>query len=407
MTSVRPVILCGGAGTRLWPMSRPDRPKPLLPFGEGRTLLADTLLRLRGEPFADPVALCGVGHAEAIAAEAPTLPLWVEPIARGTAAAAAVAAASVPEDTLIFLCPADHAVGRPEALREAVSRGIGAAAAGALVVFGVRPDRPETGFGWIRPDDERRVDGLPRVARFEEKPDRARAEALFAEGCWWNAGMFLFRAGSLLDEMRRLVPGLAEAAGRAVRGATGSPARRLLDRDAMAAAPTGSLDVRVAERTADAVVVAVDLDWADLGTWPAVAARTGAVGPVLVHDCPGTWAASDGPRVVVLGVPDAVVVATGGAVLVASRERSAEAGAWGARVEPSEAVVDSGPGWTLLRRTVGPGEGFEVGAHERVTVVAGLACAEGAASGAGSALVPGGYRAQEAPVVLIVLRFGG
>jgi mannose-1-phosphate guanylyltransferase len=251
---IHPVVLCGGAGTRLWPLSTPERPKPLLRLVGDDTLLRATLDRVRGPAFADPLLVCARVHAHAIAAEAPEAQLFVEDEPRGTAAAVVAACRQRPGE-LVLVLPADHVIRDVDGLHAAVWAGRVAADQGHLVMLGATPDRPETGYGWMKPGDELSgAPGVRRVERFLEKPDAARAAALLAEGGHlWNMGIFLLRSDALLDEHARLA----------------GPDER------------GSLDVLVMERTDRAAVVPVSLGWDDVGTWAAVA-RLGpaAGGPV-------------------------------------------------------------------------------------------------------------------------------
>jgi mannose-1-phosphate guanylyltransferase len=264
--AIRPVILCGGAGTRLAPLSRPDRPKPLLPLGPGgTTLLSDTLRRFRGG--SDPLLICGIAHADAMRTEAPGVEALVEPAPRGTAPAALAAAMVADPDDVLLIAPADHAVRDEDALRAAIL-GAAPAAADHLVTFGIRATRPDTGFGWIEPGSP--SEGVLAVRRFVEKPDAALAERYLAAGWLWNSGMVLVRAGFLLDEARRLAPDLVGPVAAAVAARRGG-----LLGPTFADAPAGSLDVRIAERTDRAAVAPVDCGWTDLGTWDAVRAHHG------------------------------------------------------------------------------------------------------------------------------------
>lgn len=338
---LRPVVLCGGAGTRLWPLSRPDRPKPLLSLVTDDTLLHDTLARCR--PLGEPWLVCGAAHEESIARAAPGVPRLVEPAPRGTAPAAVAAALLARRDhpdALVLLAPADHAVAPDEAFRASVARGAALAAEGFLVTFGVPARGPSEHYGWIRPGDV--VGEGHRIEGFVEKPSRAESAALWRSGCLWNSGLFLFRADRLLDEVRERDAALVDAVERALPDPSGE-AWRLGPSFAEAAAV--SLDVLVMQSTPRGAVVPATFRWADMGTWPAVIeARGGRSGSLVL---------SDGPEVRLLGDPGVLVAVTGGAVLVATPEA---AGDLGASRPAGPACLDSGPGWRLERRFVAAGE---------------------------------------------------
>jgi len=330
MHGIWPVVLCGGGGTRLWPLSL-HTPKPLMRLGGPHTLLRQTVDRVAAPGFGPPLLVVGAAHADAVRAEVPSAQLLVEPCARGTAAAVLAAALLLHEqdpDAVLLVLPADHAVSRPQALHDAVRAGLPAARAGCLVTFGETPDRPATGYGWIQVGPQRTdAPGTHDVARFLEKPDRATAAHLLARGGHlWNSGMFLSSASALRAEAAQHAPDLLDA----VTDAVAQRAGDTIDEAALARAPKGSFDVLLMERTARAAVVPVDLGWDDLGTWDAVAQHHPAPAG-LMSESGGSWALSTGPAVVVDGIEDALVVATPDAVLVLGRGRSQRVGELGAR----------------------------------------------------------------------------
>ncbi len=337
MNEVVPVVLCGGAGSRLWPLSRGDRPKQLMPVAHGSTLLTATLERLQGPPYGRPVAVTGARHATTVGQHLSAVGgghLVVEPMARDTAAAVAVAAAfTVREDpdAVLLVAPADHAVTRPGALREAVRCGVPAAEAGYIVTLGITPRWAATEYGWIRPGPALvEAPGCRGVVSFEEKPDALRAQTLFDQGtAVWNAGMFLVRAQTLRTEIRRFVPEVAQAAERAVGRGTWDRGELRLDAEAFAAAPRISLDHAVMERTGRAAVVATDPGWSDVGDFGALYALAApdadgnvSVGPVVHQHSTGCYLHAEGVELAVHGVDDMVVVATERGVVVLPRSEA-------------------------------------------------------------------------------------
>lgn len=338
--------MCGGAGSRLWPASRPDRPKPLLALAGERTLLDDTVARFAAPGFAPAWLIAGAVHEAPMAAALPGVRRLVEPTARGTVAAVGAAAALAADedgpDALVLMAPADHAVADPAALRAAIASGASAAAEGWIAAFGIVPTHAATGFGWIRAGAALGGSGARRIDAFVEKPSKdVAARLLAAGGHTWNSGMFLFAAGAVARELERLAPELwatvVDAVDRAVRG----PDRVVLDPDAFARAPAGSFDRVVMERTDRAAVVPVDCGWSDVGTWGAVRElrRGASAGPVALTESPGAFAWSDGPKVEVRGCPGVTVVASADGVLVAGPDRPDRP------VPRIAAVCDAGPAW--------------------------------------------------------------
>lgn len=335
---VTPVVLSGGAGTRLWPLSTEARPKQFHALDGGRTLIQDTALRMRGSArasVAPPVVICSgrhrdLVHAQLDAADVRPAAVVLEPMGRNTAAAAAVAALVVGEadpEALVLLTPADHLVADPEAFWRAVEAGA-AVAAERIVTFGIRPSGPETGYGYIRCATPL-GDGVFAVERFFEKPDRKTAEAYVGDGHVWNAGIFLFSPAVLLQELGRWRPDVLAQATESLMRARRSGADVWLDADAFAACPDVSLDYAVMERTDRAAVVPCEIGWADVGSWSELW-RHGARdddgnrvrGEAVLLDSEDCLVWSDGAPVAVLGVRDLVVVATADGVLVAPKDRA-------------------------------------------------------------------------------------
>ena len=333
-----PVILSGGSGTRLWPVSRESFPKQLWPLiSAERTLLQETALRAADPArFAPAIVVCNQEHrfliAEQLRAAAiPSPRIVLEPVGRNSAPAIAAAALLVAEtepNTVLWLLAADHAIADPTALHQSLDIAARAARAGRIVTFGMRPTAPETGYGYIAIgpalDD---APGAYAVARFVEKPDAADAARLAADGKHlWNSGMFVFTARTLLQELKAHAPDVLEAVRRAV-------AERATDLDfirlgeqAFTACPSISLDYAVAEKTSRAAVVPADIGWSDVGSWGALwelgqkdPAGNVAVGDVLLEATRNCYVRSDGMVAAVIGLEDAVVVVTEDAVLAMHR----------------------------------------------------------------------------------------
>jgi mannose-1-phosphate guanylyltransferase/mannose-6-phosphate isomerase len=328
---ITPVLMSGGAGTRLWPLSRRARPKQFHALGGERTLIQDTALRFTTEAFGPPVVICNVAHAdlvrEQLAEVGVTASLILEPEGRNTGAAAAVAAVVAERNggELVLLLSADARVNDPAALRAAIAAGTPAAQAGALVIFGIAPTAPETGYGYIRA--EAGEGPVRKVAAFVEKPDLATARRHLADPAMsWNAGIFLFRPDAFLSEAERLAPELAAAARAAVAGAASTGDAIRLGA-AFLASPSVPVDVAVFEKTDKAVVVSADIGWSDVGAYDALwaeAAKDAAgnvlQGPAIAADSTNNLAISDGPTVVLAGVEDLAVIVENGVVLVTRRD---------------------------------------------------------------------------------------
>lgn len=327
MSRITPVILCGGSGTRLWPRSRATKPKPFLPLVGERTLFEQALLRCGEEAHFDPaVVVTGQAHLDHVEAQlcgVPGAQVIVEPAAKNTAAAIALAALRLPEDAIMLVCPSDHHIADCEAFVAAARSAAALAAEGWLVSFGIEAKSPETGFGYLRRGETVGEHGF-RVAQFIEKPDLARAEAFLAEGGYaWNGGIFAFRVGTFLDELREHRPKLAEAVRRAVENGKVDGHRFHPDPAAFAAIESESVDYALMENTAKAAMVPADMGWSDIGNWQALhlarprdAAGNAVSGEAELVDCRNVLVDSDGPRVSVIGLEDVIVVVDGGEILV-------------------------------------------------------------------------------------------
>lgn len=336
-TRITPVILSGGCGTRLWPLSLPERPKQLLAIGGERTMLQETAARVADPArFAAPIVVAGAAHADAIEAQlvaigCPAAALILEPAGRDTAPAIALAALAAPSDALLLVMPSDHAIGAPDAFLDAVARGTAAARDGWLVTFGIAPDHAETGFGYIRLGAAI-GDGVHRVARFVEKPPPAEAARMLAAGGHaWNGGIFLFGAGAYLHALAAHAPAMLDAARGAMELARREGAHIHPDAARFAESPSGSIDHAVMEKADSVAVVPVAMAWSDIGSWDAVHALgphdgsgNAHRGEVIAIDTANCLIRTDGPTVAAIGVSDLIVVATGRHVLIVPRGRAQE-----------------------------------------------------------------------------------
>jgi mannose-1-phosphate guanylyltransferase/mannose-1-phosphate guanylyltransferase/mannose-6-phosphate isomerase len=332
---ITPVILSGGSGTRLWPLSRPDRPKQFIALAGEESLLRQTAGRV-GDPALFAPAIVVAGQDQAVLIEqslaglaVPPALLILEPCPRNTAPAIALAALCSGEDDLLLVLPSDHVIADEAAFRAAIESALPCAAEDWLVTFGAAPERPETGYGYIRrgePLDR----GVFRADAFVEKPDRPTAEAWLAEGGYdWNAGIFLFRAAACLRALEEYAPDVLAAARGALAGQRRDGIRLHPDAAAFGSAPAQPIDVAVMERSRRVAVVPVAMGWSDVGSWDALYAlgeldgRANAVsGDVVAADSRGCLIRSDGPEIVAVGVEDLIIVATADAVLVVPRGES-------------------------------------------------------------------------------------
>ncbi len=400
-----PVILSGGSGTRLWPLSRPEQPKQLLAIVDDRTMLRATFDRVEGIPeTVDPWVVCNVAHHHLVARElfdAGFKPdnVILEPVGRNTAPAAAAAAIVIAErnpQALMLLLPADHVLQDEPAFHRAVAAAAKPSRQGRLATFGIVPTYPETGYGYIEVGDPVTEDVF-QVARFVEKPDLETAEAYVASGNYlWNSGMFLFSVARYLEELERFAPEILTAVRAAVDEA-GHHNGVALDTASFQASPSDSIDYAVMERTDSAVVVPLDAGWSDIGSWAALWEITAAeggnvfVGDVAAVDVTGSYLRSESRLLAAIGVDNLVVVETPDAVMVAPRERSQdvkemvellkslnrkEAQRHGKSAEPwgtAETLTSHGE-YTVGRITVEPGVAEPVrlrpSDHDRIWVAA-------------------------------------
>lgn len=337
---VHPVILSGGAGTRLWPLSRALYPKQLLALTSERSMLQETALRLGPDQgFAPPIVVCNDDHRFIIAEQLRALDagigeLILEPVGRNTAPAAGVAAALLADTddaAIMVVLPADHVIGDVEGFRAAVGRAVPLARRGRMVTFGITPSSAHTGYGYIK-RAAARADGAFAVEAFVEKPDAKTAADYLADGGYfWNSGMFVFSARTYLDELARFHPEMAANCRSAVRDGRRDLDFYRLDAERFSGCISQSIDYAVMERTDKAVVIPVDIAWNDVGSWGAlweIGERDEAgnllVGDVIAHDVKNSYVRAEHALVAAIGVRDLMIVETADAVLVAPRDRGEE-----------------------------------------------------------------------------------
>lgn len=336
---VHPVILCGGSGTRLWPTSRKSYPKQFAPLLGETSLYQRTLERFSAEGFGRPLVMTGEDFRFLAVEQAEALGLSdarvvVEPMGRDTAPAILAAALSLAEtpEALMLVAPSDHLLGDVDAFHGAIRTGLAAAQDGALVTFGVTPDRPETGYGYLQLAG--RPEGVTTVTKFTEKPDQETAQAMLDAGHYlWNAGIFMGKVKDFIAAFETHAPDLMAPVRAAVEGARHDLGFSRLDGEAFAKARAISLDYAIMEKAEWVVAVPLDCGWTDLGAWDALWAVSetdgrgnATAGDVTVIDCDGSYlsSAEPGMTLVGLGLTDVVAVAMRDAVLVAEKSRAQE-----------------------------------------------------------------------------------
>ncbi len=393
-----PVVLCGGAGTRLWPVSRTQLPKQFLPMVSDRSMFQDTVLRASRLPqVSSSVIVCRDEHRFLVAEQLHAAGLergriLLEPLQRNTApalAAAAVAIEAQEANAIMLVLPADHLIRDEAAFAAAAAAAATAAAAGYLVTFGIVPDRPETGYGYIERAGEMPPGGCFHVSRFVEKPDLRTATSLVASGLLWNSGMFVMSAKRYLEELGRLRPDILKAAQAAWLARVEDLDFSRLDAAAFGACPAESIDYAVMERTGKAAVVPVNMGWSDVGSWASLwetsakdDAGNALRGDVDLHDTRNSYVRADSRLVSVSGLDDVIVVETGDAVLVTHRDNAQsvkEAVARLAHARRAEHLshrrvyrpwgyyegLDEGEHYQVKRLMVKPGEALSLQLHHR------------------------------------------
>lgn len=330
-----PVILSGGSGTRLWPLSRGQYPKQFLPLVSGHTMIQETVLRLEGlTGLKAPIAVCNEDHRFMLAEQlreigANPAAIILEPVGKNTAPAVAVAALSAEsEDDILLILPADHVVGNRPVFHEAVAEARKLAEQNLLVTFGIVATEPETGYGYIKAGNQRHGAAF-NVAAFVEKPDLQTAQRYLESGDYfWNSGMFAFKAGCFLRELEKFNPQMLKVCREALQAAKTDLDFVRLDKTIFSSCPADSIDYAVMEKTDKAVVIPLDADWNDVGSWSALwdvtakdSAGNAIKGDVLTVDTADSYIHSSSKLVTVIGLQNLVVVETDDAVMIAAKDK--------------------------------------------------------------------------------------
>lgn len=337
-TQTVPVILSGGSGTRLWPLSRDLLPKQLLPLASERSMLQETALRADSGDFSAPIVICNDKHRFMVAEQLrevgkEALSIILEPLGRNTAPAAAIAALIITEklpDAMMMLLPSDHVIAYQDRFLSAAKIAADAASKGALVTFGIQPDKPETGYGYIKRGVVLEQESIFSVDSFVEKPDQSTAQKYLDEGgYYWNSGMFLFSPANYLDELSRHNPEMLAACKKALGTAVIDQDFIRLDEEAFAASPSDSIDYAVMEKTDHVAVIPVDFGWNDVGSWSALLEigdqdTDGNVlqGDIVTKNVQGSYIRSEGPLVAASDVDNVIIVATDDVLLIADKNHA-------------------------------------------------------------------------------------
>ena len=408
---IHPVILSGGSGTRLWPLSRKYYPKQLLSLTSDKSLLQETVTRLTGDDFEAPMIICNSEHRFIVAEQIREIDVTardiiLEPIGRNTAPAAAIAAMTLmaeDADAMMLLLPSDHLIGDRDAFLKAIGTACDAARKDQLVTFGIKPSGPETGYGYILTGDE--IDGIPNchvIDKFIEKPATQNATKMInAGGHVWNSGIFLFRAAAYLGELKRLQPDIYAACEASLADTSRDLDFTRLKEESFGKCPSISIDYAVMEHTSNAAVVPVDMGWSDIGSWAELwnvsdKDKNDNVisGDVYAEDTSGSYLRTEGKMIATVGIKDMIIVDTGDTVMVAPKDRSQDIRAIVDRLERdgrSEHILpvrvrrpwgwyqsmDSGEAFQVKRLCVYPGARLSLQRHqhraEHWIVVSGVA----------------------------------
>ena len=388
--SICPVILAGGAGSRLWPLSRAGHPKQFLALNGEDTMLQATMKRLKGLNFESSVTICNEEHRFFVAEQLRAVNLLgsiiLEPVGRNTAPAIAIAALAAQDDPLLLVLAADHVIQNEAAFTKAVSEAVPLAEDGKLVTFGILPDEPHIGYGYIKAGEGQ--DGGFVVDRFVEKPSRALAQEYLKSGdYYWNSGMFMFRASRYLEELKKFRPDILEACEEAINGVESDLDFLRINKEQFTACPSESVDYAVMEKTTDAVVVPMDAGWSDIGSWASLwdvskKDKAGNVshGDVMLYNTNNSFVRTDGKLVATVGVDDLVIVCTKDALMVAHKDSVQDAKVIVQKLKDNQRSewelnrevyrpwgkydsIDSGDRYKVKRITVKPGAKLSVQMH--------------------------------------------
>lgn len=401
---MKAVIMAGGSGTRLWPLSRTGHPKQFLSLNGEKSMLQQTVERLKGLPIKSSVTICNDEHRFFVAEQLRSIDMLgsiiLEPVGRNTAPAIALAALIADDDPLLLVLAADHVITDVESFTKSVKKAMPLAEKGKLVTFGIVPSEPKTGYGYIKAGDESGSGFL--VDSFKEKPDQDTAESYLEQGgYYWNSGMFLFKASRYLEELKAYRSDIFSACSKAVIDAIPDLDFIRIDSEAFAACPDDSIDYAVMENTSDAIVVPMDAGWNDIGSWSSlwdVSEKdnndNAVLGDVILHDAKNSYIRTDNKLVAAVGVNNLVVVSTKDALFIAPKDRVQDAkliakklredgrSEWELHREVHRPwgkydSIDNGERYQVKRITVKPGAKLSVQKHhyraEHWVVVSGLA----------------------------------
>jgi len=336
--TIIPVILSGGSGTRLWPLSRKQYPKQYLPLAGDNTMLQETILRLSGlDNLADPIIICNADHRFLVAEQCQQIDIknptiLLEPVGRNTApaiAAAALQSLKTADDAMLLVLSADHVIQDVEAFHQAINIASNQAQAGKLATFGIVPTEANTGYGYIK-SSKNNNDGAYKVEEFIEKPDLATAQSYLEQGNYlWNSGMFMFKATTLIDELTTHSPEIVTSVNDAVNKAEQDLDFIRLDKQAFELSPSDSIDYALMEKSDNVTVVPLDAQWNDIGSWSALydigtKDSNGNViqGDVFTEDTTNTYIHSNGHMIATIGVQDLIIVDTPNATLISTKDKS-------------------------------------------------------------------------------------
>jgi len=407
---IQPVILCGGSGTRLWPLSRQAYPKQFIQLHGKATMLQDCISRQSGLDATDAIFVCNEEHrfltAEQIRSNGfKHAGIILEPIAKNTAPAIALAAlhgVAQGVDPILLVLPADHVIKNTDSYRSSIEKAISQAEKGALLTFGIVPSKPEIGYGYIRMGEKANDDEIYQVEAFVEKPDTSTAEKYLKSGNYlWNSGIFMFRAGRYLEELEKFRPDILVACNKAMAGCKNDLDFIRVDQQAFAACPAESIDYAIMEKTEKAMVVKMESSWSDIGSWQALweindkdIDGNSLKGDVMVHNTHNSLVMAESRLVAVQGMDNAVVIETRDAVLVTSTDQAQEIKNLVGRLESMKRPeikyhrevyrpwgkydrMDAGDRFQVKRITVNPGAKLSVQMHhhraEHWVVVSGSA----------------------------------